>query len=90
MTLFFHLARGSSPCAGGARSGKITQANAILAEMVCVALQDRMVIWEDIAEIERAAAQKLTSLHTSGSVDGTPSEKQNAPSTRLDHCWRGP
>jgi len=54
--------------AGGTGSGKTTLANAIIAEMVCLAPEDRLVILEDTAEI-RCSAQNSVALHTSDSVD---------------------
>ncbi len=53
---------------GGTGSGKTTLANAIIAEIVAAAPDDRMVILEDTAEI-RCAAENAVSLHTSDTVD---------------------
>lgn len=53
---------------GGTGSGKTTLANAVIAEIVTAAPQDRMVILEDTAEI-RCAAENAVALHTSDSVD---------------------
>jgi type IV secretion system protein VirB11 len=53
---------------GGTGSGKTTLANAVIAEIVAVAPQDRMVILEDTAEI-RCAAENAVALHTSDAVD---------------------
>ncbi|MNV56076.1 Type IV secretion system protein VirB11 [compost metagenome] len=54
--------------AGGTGSGKTTLANAVIAEVVRTAPEDRMVILEDTSEI-RCAAENAVSLHTSDSVD---------------------
>jgi type IV secretion system protein VirB11 len=53
---------------GGTGSGKTTLANAVIAEIVAAAPQDRMVILEDTAEI-RCAAKNAVALHTSDAVD---------------------
>lgn len=53
---------------GGTGSGKTTLANAVIAEIVATAPEDRMVILEDTAEIQ-CAAENAVSLHTSDSVD---------------------
>ncbi len=53
---------------GGTGSGKTTLANAIIAEIVSAAPDDRMVILEDTAEIQ-CAAENAVSLHTSDTVD---------------------
>jgi len=53
---------------GGTGSGKTTLANAIIAEIVLSAPDDRMVILEDTAEIQ-CAAQNAVCLHTSDTVD---------------------
>lgn len=53
---------------GGTGSGKTTLANAIIAEIVAAAPDDRMVILEDTAEIQ-CAAENAVSLHTSDTVD---------------------
>jgi type IV secretion system protein VirB11 len=53
---------------GGTGSGKTTLANAVIAEIVSSAPQDRMVILEDTAEI-RCAAENAVALHTSDAVD---------------------
>lgn len=52
---------------GGTGSGKTTLANAILAEIVADAPAHRLVILEDTAELQCAAAN-LVALHTSDSV----------------------
>lgn len=54
--------------AGGTGSGKTTLTNAILAEIVGQAPEDRLVILEDTAEI-RCAADNAVCLHTSDTVD---------------------
>ncbi|MDQ0562994.1 P-type conjugative transfer ATPase TrbB [Rhizobium mesoamericanum] len=53
---------------GGTGSGKTTLANAVIAEIVATAPEDRMVILEDTAEIQ-CAAENAVALHTSDSVD---------------------
>ncbi|MGV2114530.1 P-type conjugative transfer ATPase TrbB [Agrobacterium salinitolerans] len=53
---------------GGTGSGKTTLANAIIAEIVATAPDDRMVILEDTAEIQ-CAAENAVSLHTSDTID---------------------
>jgi P-type conjugative transfer ATPase TrbB len=53
---------------GGTGSGKTTLANAVIAEIVEVAPDDRLVILEDTAEIQ-CAAQNVVALHTSDTVD---------------------
>ena len=53
---------------GGTGSGKTTLANAIIAEIVTAAPDDRMVILEDTAEIQ-CAAENVVSLHTSDTID---------------------
>lgn len=53
---------------GGTGSGKTTLANAIIAEIVTTAPDDRMVILEDTAEIQ-CAAENAVSLHTSDTID---------------------
>jgi type IV secretion system protein VirB11 len=53
---------------GGTGSGKTTLANAIIAEMVAAAPDDRMILLEDTAEIQ-CAAENAVSLHTSDTVD---------------------
>lgn len=53
---------------GGTGSGKTTLANAVIAEIVANAPDDRIVILEDTAEI-RCAAENAVSLHTSDTVD---------------------
>ena len=54
--------------AGGTGSGKTTLTNAILAEIVDHAPEDRLVILEDTAEIQ-CAAENAVCLHTSDTVD---------------------
>ena len=54
--------------AGGTGSGKTTLTNAILAEIVALAPDDRLVILEDTAEIQ-CAADNAVCLHTSDTVD---------------------
>lgn len=53
---------------GGTGSGKTTLANAVMAEIVSAAPDDRVVILEDTAEI-RCAAENTVALHTSDDVD---------------------
>ena len=53
---------------GGTGSGKTTLANAIIAEIVDRAPEDRMVILEDTAEIQ-CEAENAVCLHTSDTVD---------------------
>lgn len=53
---------------GGTGSGKTTLANAIIAEIVLSAPDDRMVILEDTAEIQ-CAAENAVCLHTSYTID---------------------
>ncbi len=53
---------------GGTGSGKTTLANAIIAEIVAAAPDDRMVILEDTAEIH-CAAENAVRLHTSDTID---------------------
>ncbi len=53
---------------GGTGSGKTTLANAIIAEVVSTAPDDRMVILEDTAEIQ-CGAENAISLHTSDTID---------------------
>lgn len=53
---------------GGTGSGKTTLANAVIAEIVSSAPDDRMVILEDTAEI-RCTAENAVALHTSDAVD---------------------
>ncbi len=53
---------------GGTGSGKTTLANAIIAEIVEHAPEDRLVILEDTAEI-RCAATNSIALHTSDAID---------------------
>ncbi|ANH09224.1 P-type conjugative transfer ATPase TrbB [Allorhizobium sp. NPDC080224] len=53
---------------GGTGSGKTTLANAVIAEIVATAPDDRMVILEDTAEI-RCSAENAVSLHTTDTVD---------------------
>jgi type IV secretion system protein VirB11 len=53
---------------GGTGSGKTTLANAIIAEIVLSAPNDRMVILEDTAEIQ-CAAENAVCLHTSDTID---------------------
>ncbi|MGV1964111.1 P-type conjugative transfer ATPase TrbB [Agrobacterium sp. 22-222-1] len=53
---------------GGTGSGKTTLANAIIAEIVSAAPDDRMVILEDTAEIQ-CVAENAVSLHTSDTID---------------------
>ncbi|RUV70737.1 P-type conjugative transfer ATPase TrbB [Mesorhizobium sp.] len=54
--------------AGGTGSGKTTLANAVIAEIVETAPEDRMVILEDTAEIQ-CAAENAVALHTSDTID---------------------
>lgn len=53
---------------GGTGSGKTTLANAVIAEIVETAPDDRLVILEDTAEIQ-FVAENAVALHTSDSVD---------------------
>ncbi len=53
---------------GGTGSGKTTLANAVIAEIVENAPEDRMVILEDTAEIQ-CAAENAVCLHTSDTID---------------------
>lgn len=53
---------------GGTGSGKTTLANAVIAEIVDNAPDDRIVILEDTAEIQ-CAAENAVSLHTSDTID---------------------
>ncbi|SDK33584.1 type IV secretion system protein VirB11 [Agrobacterium fabrum] len=53
---------------GGTGSGKTTLANAVIAEIVETAPDDRLVILEDTAEIQ-CVAENAVALHTSDSVD---------------------
>lgn len=54
--------------AGGTGSGKTTLANAVIAEIVRLAPEHRLVILEDTAEIQ-CAAENAVSLHTSDTAD---------------------
>ncbi|NTI46027.1 P-type conjugative transfer ATPase TrbB (plasmid) [Agrobacterium tumefaciens] len=53
---------------GGTGSGKTTLANAVIAEIVGNAPDDRIVILEDTAEIQ-CAAENAVALHTSDTID---------------------
>ncbi|WP_434730614.1 P-type conjugative transfer ATPase TrbB [Rhizobium binae] len=53
---------------GGTGSGKTTLANAVIAEIVRTAPEDRMVILEDTAEIQ-CKAENAVLLHTSDNID---------------------
>jgi type IV secretion system protein TrbB len=53
---------------GGTGSGKTTLANAIIAEIVAAAPDDRIVILEDTAEIQ-CAAENAVCLHTRDTID---------------------
>lgn len=53
---------------GGTGSGKTTLANAVIAEIVAVAPDDRLLILEDTAEIH-CVADNAVALHTSDTVD---------------------
>nr|WP_283950019.1 P-type conjugative transfer ATPase TrbB [Agrobacterium tumefaciens] len=53
---------------GGTGSGKTTLANAIIAEIVTAAPDNRIVILEDTAEIQ-CAAENVVALHTSDTID---------------------
>lgn len=53
---------------GGTGSGKTTLANAVIAEIIASAPDDRIVILEDTAEIQ-CAAENAVSLHTSDTID---------------------
>lgn len=61
-------ARRNIVVAGGTGSGKTTLTNAVIAEMVRVAPEHRLVILEDTAEI-RCEAENAVSLRTSDTVD---------------------
>ncbi len=61
-------ARMNMVISGGTGSGKTTLANAIIAEIVLSAPDDRMVILEDTAEIQ-CAAENAVCLHTSDTID---------------------
>jgi type IV secretory pathway ATPase VirB11/archaellum biosynthesis ATPase len=74
---------------GGTGSGKTTLANAVIAEIVATAPDDRMVILEDTAEI-RCTAENAVALHTSDAVDSAAPEEHDATETRPDHRPRGP
>lgn len=54
--------------AGGTGSGKTTLANAVIAEIVATAPEQRLIILEDTAEIQ-SAAQNAVALHTSDTAD---------------------
>ena len=62
------VARMNIVISGGTGSGKTTLANAIIAEIVSAAPDDRMVILEDTAEIQ-CAAENAVCLHTSDTID---------------------
>lgn len=53
---------------GGTGSGKTTLANAVIAEVVESAPDDRILILEDTAEIQ-CAAENVVALHTSDAID---------------------
>ena len=53
---------------GGTGSGKTTLANAVIAEIVAQAPEDRLIILEDTSEIQ-CAADNAVALHTSDTVD---------------------
>lgn len=53
---------------GGTGSGKTTLANAVIAEIVKTAPDDRLLILEDTAEIQ-CAAENAVALHTSDTID---------------------
>jgi type IV secretion system protein TrbB len=53
---------------GGTGSGKTTLANAVIAQIVETAPDDRLIILEDTAEIQCAAVNAVA-LHTSDTVD---------------------
>ncbi|NIJ42821.1 type IV secretion system protein VirB11 [Parvibaculum indicum] len=53
---------------GGTGSGKTTLANAVIAEIVESAPDDRILILEDTAEIQ-CGAENVVALHTSDSID---------------------
>ncbi len=53
---------------GGTGSGKTTLANAVIAEILSSAPDDRIVILEDTAEL-RCTAQNVVALHTSETID---------------------
>lgn len=53
---------------GGTGSGKTTLANAVIAEVIESAPDDRILILEDTAEIQ-CAAENVVALHTSDAID---------------------
>lgn len=53
---------------GGTGSGKTTLANAVIAEIVATAPEDRLLILEDTAEIQ-CAAENAVALHTSDTIN---------------------
>lgn len=53
---------------GGTGSGKTTLANAVIAEIVETAPEDRLLILEDTSEIQ-CAAENAVALHTSDTID---------------------
>ena len=53
---------------GGTGSGKTTLANAVIAEIIEIAPDDRLLILEDTAEIQ-CAAENAVALHTSDTID---------------------
>ncbi|MVA12599.1 P-type conjugative transfer ATPase TrbB, partial [Agrobacterium vitis] len=53
---------------GGTGSGKTTLANAVIAEIIANAPDDRIVMLEDTAEIQ-CAAENAVALHTSETID---------------------
>ncbi|RUV66442.1 P-type conjugative transfer ATPase TrbB [Mesorhizobium sp. M5C.F.Cr.IN.023.01.1.1] len=53
---------------GGTGSGKTTLANAVIAEIIETAPEDRILILEDTAEIQ-CAAENAVALHTSDTID---------------------
>ncbi|WP_295807589.1 P-type conjugative transfer ATPase TrbB [uncultured Nitratireductor sp.] len=53
---------------GGTGSGKTTLANAVIAEIISLSPDDRLVILEDTSEIQYAA-ENAVALHTSDTVD---------------------
>ena len=72
---------------GGTGSGKTTLANAVIAEIVTTAPQDRIVILEDTAEI-RCSAENAVALHTSDAVDRHGSSRHDATEARPHHRRR--
>jgi Flp pilus assembly CpaF family ATPase len=74
--------------AGGTGSGKTTLTNAVIAEIVAHAPEDRLVILEDTAEIQ-CTADNAVCLHTSDTIDmARLLEEHDEASARSHHCRR--